>query len=244
VTAGALSVYANRADSTAARPLALVYRGPASSPGIPADTATFLRTCSQQFRVEFCGPHPEDLPVNAETLAQASLYVQPGGGDDLTTAWHAVRLYTRPLQQFIRRGGHYLGICMGGYLAATDPGFNLLPGNCNDYTTTRGAEVHNASNSVITVDWPSPGHPTLRKIFYQDGPYFWLTHGAHARMLARYTNGRIAAMVAPYGNGSVGVSGPHPEANRTWYSGLPYPGGTYDLGHTLVDAIMTPTASQ
>ncbi len=221
-----------------ARPLALVYRGPASSPGIPADTATFLRTCSQRFRVEFCGPH--DLPVTAAALGSASLYVQPGGGDDFLAAWRSVKGYTGPLREFIHRGGRYLGICMGGYLAGSGPGYNLLPGNCNDYTKTPGAEVHSERNAVITVDWPAPRRRSQRRIFYQDGPYFWLDRRGGARILARYTNDKIAAMVVPFGKGAVAVSGPHPEANRSWYelAGLPYPGSTYDLGHELVDALM------
>lgn len=229
-----------RAMPASARPLALVYRGPASSQGIPADTATFLRTCLQHFRVEFCGPHRNDLPINAATLARASLYVQPGGGDDFVGAWRSVKSYAGALREYVLGGGRYLGICMGGYLAGSGPGFNLVPGNCDDYTSTRGAEVHDARNAVITVRWPTVGRRTSRKVFYQDGPYFWLHRGVEARVLARYTNGRIAAMVVPYGDGTVGVSGPHPEANRSWYelAGLRYPGSTYDLGHELVDTVM------
>jgi hypothetical protein len=139
----------SRSTRVATRPLALVYRGRASSPGIPADTAKFLRTCSQRFRVVFCGPNPGDLPVNAATLARAALYVQPGGGNDFTAAWKSVKTYTGPLREFIHDGGRYLGICMGGYLAGSGPGYNLLPGNCDDYTQTRGAEVKTPSSPSV-----------------------------------------------------------------------------------------------
>jgi len=226
--------------ASAASPLALVYRGPASSPGIPDDTATFLATCPQRFRVAFCGPGRHDLPVESSTLAKAALFVQPGGGNDFTAAWESVRSYTHPLRDFISAGGHYLGICMGGYLAGSGPGYGLLPGNCDDYTQTRGAEVHDSRNAVITVDWPPPPDGRTRRIFYQDGPYFWLDRGARGQVLARYTNGLIAAMVVVFGAGRVGVCGPHPEANRSWFrlAELPYPGSTYDLGHQLVNAVM------
>ncbi len=229
-----------RSPSAGRSPLALVYRGPASSPGIPADTARFLRTCPQRFRIEYCGPRRHDLAINHTTLAAASLFVQPGGGNDFNAAWESVRPYTDDLREFLRAGGHYLGICMGGYLAGSGPGYDLLPGNCNDYAQTRGAQVHNARNAVITVDWPPPPHARRRKIFYQDGPYFWLNEGAQAQVLARYTNGLIAAMVVPFGSGRVAVCGPHPEANRSWYRNppLPYPGSTYDLGYQLVNTLM------
>lgn len=231
---------ATRVRPAAPRPLALVYRGPASSPGIPADTARFLLTCRQRFRVEFCGPRRGDQRVDAASLARAALFVQPGGGNDFIAAWRSVRGYEGPLRDYLRHGGRYLGICMGGYLAGSQPGFNLLPGNCDDYTKTRGAQVTDGRNAVITVDWPLLHHRSRRKVFYQDGPYFWLHRRARARVLARYSNHRIAAMVVRYGRGAVGVCGPHPEANRSWYeeAGLSYAGGTYDLGHQLVDAVM------
>ena len=231
---------AGRSATPGNRPLALVYRGPASSPGIPEDTAAFLRTCGQRFRIAFCGPSEHDSPVTDGTLAGASLFVQPGGGNDFTAAWESVKQYTPALRRFLRNGGHYLGLCMGGYLAGSGPGYDLLPGNCADYAQTRGAEVHDARNAVITVDWPPPPHSRTRKIFYQDGPYFWLSPGAHGQVLARYTNGLIAAMVTQFGRGRVAVCGPHPEANRSWFqlAGLRYPGSTYDLGHQLVSALM------
>jgi glutamine amidotransferase-like uncharacterized protein len=229
------------AGSGSGRPVALVYRGPAASPGIPEDTASFLRTCPQRFRVEFCGPRHGDLPVDAATLARATLYVQPGGGQDFTGSWSTVKGYAGPLRSFVHGGGRYLGICMGGYLAGSGPGFDLLPGNCADYTDTQGAEVQGADDAVITVRWPGAAGGPTRRIYYQDGPYFWLNRGARAHVLARYTNDRIAAMVVRFGRGTVGVIGPHPEADRSWYeeAGLRYPGSTDDLGHQLVDAIMS-----
>jgi glutamine amidotransferase-like uncharacterized protein len=141
----------------------------------------------------------------------------------------------------VHGGGRYLGICMGGYLAGSRPGYNLLTGNWADYTQTHGAEVTDARDAVISVRWPAAHRPAMRKIYYQDGPYFWLDGPAKARVLARYTNGLIAAMVVRFGDGAVGVCGPHPEANRSWYqaAGLRYPGPTDDLGRQLVDAIMT-----
>ncbi|WP_240498141.1 hypothetical protein [Williamsia sp. 1135] len=40
---------------------------------------------------------------------------------------------------------------------------------------------------------------------------------SNAEVLATYPNGIAAVMVAPYGQGKVGVSGPHPEADQSWY---------------------------
>lgn len=57
---------------------------------------------------------------------------------------------------------------------------------CDDYTQTRGAQAHDERNAVITIDWPPPPHARRRRIFYQDGPYFWLNRGVKGQVLARY----------------------------------------------------------
>jgi glutamine amidotransferase-like uncharacterized protein len=197
-----------------------------------------LRRSPLGFEVAFCGPH--DRPVDAATLSSASLYVQPGGGQDLGGAWRDVAPSAAALRRFVEGGGHYLGICMGGYLAGHQPGFALLPGDSADYTETRGATVTGDRDSVVEVDWGGRRRP----MYYQDGPYFWLDKGARATVLARYTNGRIAAMVTTFGRGGVGVCGPHPEADASWYrtAHLRAPSRlAFDLGEDLVAATMAAT---
>jgi hypothetical protein len=78
-------------------------------------------------------------------------------------------------------------------------------------------------------------------MFFQDGPVFRLESGAPATVLARYPNGEVAAVVAEFGAGRVGVVGPHPEADSSWYkNGLVNPDGIrFDLGYDLVDAVVT-----
>jgi glutamine amidotransferase-like uncharacterized protein len=97
--------------------------------------------------------------------------------------------------------------------------------------------VKNTKDTIVQVNWRSKS----RYMYFQDGPYFILNRGATGvTVLATYTNGEIAAMVAPYGKGKVGGSGPHPEADRSWYNAynLPYPGSTQDLGNDLIDMLM------
>jgi hypothetical protein len=71
------------------RPLALVYRGPASTPGCPEAVAAALRRSRWDLQVRFVGPG-EDLPLEAAVLAGAVLYAQPGGGS-LRRAYRRVR---------------------------------------------------------------------------------------------------------------------------------------------------------
>jgi glutamine amidotransferase-like uncharacterized protein len=218
-------------------PLALVYRGPAALDSCAESAAALLTSSPERFQVKYCGPE-EELPLNADTLAMAKLYVQPGGGNNLHKAWKSVRNFGDPLREWLHNGGRFLGICMGAYLAGRDPGWGLLPGDTAEYVGSPGATVNSTADTVVSVRWG--GKP--RHMYFQDGPYFVLNKGAKGTVLATYSNGVPAAVVTPYGSGHVAVVGPHPEADASWYAeyGLKNPDGVHlDLGYDLVKAAMS-----
>jgi hypothetical protein len=187
------------------------------------------RPLPARFRTAFCGPR-EDVPLTAAAMASATLYAQPGG-TDLPPAWRHMRSHADTIRRFVHDGGAYLGFCLGGYLAGRDPGFALLPGDTDEYIQSHAAEVTSLKDTVIAVRWR--GH--RRRVYFQDGPYFTIRRGARAQVLARYENGLAAAVVARSGAGRVGVVGPHPEADRGWFAGLPlHPVDARDLGVDLV----------
>jgi glutamine amidotransferase-like uncharacterized protein len=219
------------------RPLALVYRGPAGCPGCSEAVAELLHSSHWGFDVQYIGPD-EQLLLSATTLRAATLYAQPGGSGELSQAYQQLRKHTHAIRNYVASGGRYLGICMGGYLAGKTPGFQLLPGDTDQFIASRGASVRTEADTVVNVNWREQPRP----MYFQDGPSFRLDYGAtDVLVLATYTNGKIAALVAPYGKGKVGVSGPHPEATTEWYdaSHLVTPEGwNVDLGHDLIDTLM------
>ncbi|MFD9894689.1 BPL-N domain-containing protein [Amycolatopsis sp. NPDC059027] len=215
-------------------PLALVYGGPQGCPACAPAIATLLRQAPRPFRVEYVGPGTEN-PLTGAALAEAQLYVQPGGGADLDGTWRHLRDSAGLIRDWVRDGGNYLGLCFGAYLAGREPGFDLLPGDTRGYTDTPGASVPDGRDTVVRVDWQ--GKP--RHMYFQDGPAVLLDKGADATVLATYPNGTAAVVVAPYGKGRVGVSGPHPEADASWYAekGLGNPDGVqFDLAYELIEA--------
>ncbi|MEU6010790.1 BPL-N domain-containing protein [Streptomyces sp. NPDC047453] len=215
------------------RPLALVYRGPASSPGCPEAVAGLLSCGPWNLDVRFTGPD-EALPLSAELLSQALLYAQPGGGT-LDSAYRRLRRRRRAIRDFVRDGGRYLGFCLGGYLAGATPGFGLLPGDTDQYISSPGATIHEENDTLVTVTWR--GRP--RTVFFQDGPLFVLDENADATVLATYDNGAPAALVTRFGSGRVAVTGPHPEATTDWYTGHGLPvHHTLDLAMDLVESVM------
>jgi len=218
------------------RRLALVYRGPASTPGCPEAVAEALLRSRWGLDVRYVGPG-EALPLSPETLARATLFAQPGGGT-LKKAYRRLRRNAPAIREFVSSGGGYLGFCLGGYLAGETPGFGLLPGDTDRFISSPGARPDHARDGLVTLDWN--GRP--RQMFFQDGPWFDLdaTRGP-ADVLATYANGLPAAVTAPFVRGMVGVVGPHPEAPPGWYidSGLPVPHDvTADLTQDLLDRVL------
>ncbi|WP_234434028.1 BPL-N domain-containing protein [Streptomyces rimosus] len=223
------------ADVRKARPpLALVYNGPQGCTDCAPAVADLLRRAPRPFEVTYVGPGT-GKPLTAAALAAAQLYVQPGGGADLARTWRDLRDSADVVRDWIRAGGSYLGLCFGGYLAGRDPGFDLLPGDTYGYAGSPGSSVPDDRDTVVKVDWQ--GKP--RNMYFQDGPAFLLDDGADATVLATYDNGAAAVVVAPYGKGRVGVSGPHPEADASWYAAeeLRNPDGVrFDLAYELIEA--------
>ena len=216
-------------------PLALVYRGPAAKPAACSTAvATLLRSSPIGFDVRFVGPRG-DVSLTPETLADAALYAQPGGGT-LRKAYRRLRHRRSVIRDYVSGGGRYLGFCLGGYLAGATPGFGLLPGDTDQYITSAGASLRSAADTVVAVCWRGRD----RLMFFQDGPVFLLDPDPATEVLAHYDNDQPAAVITAFGAGHVAVVGPHPEATPDWFgdAGL-QPESAFDLGHDLIEAVMS-----
>ena len=217
------------------QPLALVYRGPAACDGCPEAAAALLQSSQWGFDVQYVGPQESLSIADGLKLPNAKVYVQSGGNDDVDQTYTLLQADAPAIQNFIQSGGRYLGLCMGGYLAG-NPGFNLLAndGGAGDTDEYIGSDAKTPNETVLQIQWQG----NLRSIYFQDGPYFNVSP-QKVTTLATYSNGQIAMMVAPYGQGKVGLSGPHPEAQSSWYTDIGFPPeNTVDLGHNLIDALM------
>lgn len=220
--------------SAGGRPVALVYRGPATTEGYPEAVAALLRGGPWELDVRYIGHR--SAPLTATALAKAVLYAQPGGGE-LEPAYRHLREHRRAIREFVAGGGGYLGFCLGGCMAGATPGFGLLPGDTDRYIASKRGAVTHDRGTLVDVRW----RDRPRVLFFQNGPRFLLDEGMPATVLARYPNEEIAAVVVPFGRGRVGVVGPHPEATSDWFvdAGLPVRDNA-DLGRDLVDMVLGP----
>lgn len=57
----------------------LIYRGPAACDGCPESVTALLNSSASAFHVQYAGPD-EDIDINAQSLSDVDLFVQPGGG--------------------------------------------------------------------------------------------------------------------------------------------------------------------
>jgi glutamine amidotransferase-like uncharacterized protein len=221
-------------DLSASPARAAVYRGrgAGSCDGCSEAVARLLGSSPTPFEVEFVGPD-EARQVSPETLSGMLVYAQPGGGD-VEQAWRHLSHDAETIRHWVENGGNYLGFCLGAYLAGSDPGFGLLPGTVYRYIDSPEATVSSAEYTTVETIW---GEDT-EEMYFQDGPAFELRPNAPAKVLATYSSGETAAVIASYGRGRVGVVGPHPEADLTWFD------STMDnakdavqprLGHRLIE---------
>ncbi len=196
--------------------VAAVYRGRPGCSDCAEAAAELLQRALPRLKIVYVGPR-ETQPLNREILSQAQIYVQPGGDESVREGAILMRRYASDIRYFVQQGGRYLGICMGGYLAGSNPGFELLQDSESErYVGSENSKVDDDSNTLVKMTWRNLSFP----IFFQDGPFFFFRHDPNpgTQILARYAhNQAVAAMISTYGLGKVGVIGPHPEAPEAWY---------------------------
>ena len=157
--------------------------------------------------------------VNAE-LQDLEAFVIPGGYSTFQRNALGKRGIST-LREFVQRGGKYLGICAGGYLASKDVHWEEkhypYPLELFDGT------AQGALDSI--APWPQEASVTLKltkagrqrgldekaegTFYYKGGPHFH--GGSNTTVLATYANGTAAIITRPYGNGEVILNGIHYE---------------------------------
>lgn len=196
-------------DETPDARIALVYRGPAGCAGCSETLAERLSQSPLGMDVAFIGPH-EEFPLKSSALSGVALYAQPGGGDDIRAAAQSFPAdFIRGVSGFVATGGSYLGICMGAYLAGSE-GFGFFSESVEGEVGVPDFPVEDGTDDVVAVTWGD----TLRWTYFQEGARL---PAAGAEVYARYETGDLAAACYRFGDGSVGLIGPHPEADATWF---------------------------
>ena len=210
-----------------------IYKGPAACEDCSDVVRRAIEKLGPKYKVDFVGAR-EDIDITDESLANYDIYVQPGGGQDIPKALRDIgNARVKAIRNFVHDGGHYLGLCMGAYLA--DAG-NMQPvdQDLDGEIRRPGFPVRTSEDTAVTVRW----NGREESIFFQDGPYMRPAPvDRKFRAIATYENGDIAAARYAYGNGLVVLVGPHPEADASWFDDANIPRDRMPEGDLVKDLL-------
>jgi len=132
----------------------------------------------------------------------------PGGEGD-SESWHRLlKVNKQQILNFISRGGHYLGICMGAYWAGSYY-FDILDEvDAVQYITQPNTDTRRPHAKAIDVVWN--GHP--ERMFFYDGCAL-VGDNNKFETIATYANGDAMAII----QNRIGLIGCHPESEKFWY---------------------------
>lgn len=135
------------------------------------------------------------------------LVVFPGGDGEATAFSYLLKANASAIHDFLKRGGKYLGICMGAYWADAHYFDILKQTRVVQYIKRPRADIKSSYGTTAAVQWR--GKP--ERMYFYDGPTF--LHG-NFDTIATYANGDPMAIV----QGPVGLIGCHLESQTHWYT--------------------------
>ena len=136
-----------------------------------------------------------------------SMIAFPGGFGDSETWDYLTKENRSAIKRFIRRGGRYLGICMGAYWAGSNY-FNLLDEvDAVQYITRPGTDTRRPHAKNLQVKWQGQDE----RMYFYDGCA--LVGNGQFDTVATYSNGDPMAII----QNRIGLIGCHPESEQHWY---------------------------
>jgi glutamine amidotransferase-like uncharacterized protein len=188
----------------------LLFNGTGTSPNDVAAVETILDVN----HLTYATVNSSQLDAMDEPAIRAHrLLIVPGGnfveiGNGLTPAT------TANVRHAIEHGGHYLGICAGGFFAGDSGynGLNLTSGVRFGFYSVEAQGIRKAAVPIAAA-----GVSTLEH-YWEDGPQF----SGWGDPVATYPDGTPAVVEGAVGSGWVILSGVHAEAPANWRHGMTF----------------------
>lgn len=134
------------------------------------------------------------------------LVIFPGGTGEAVAFHSQLKLNIKEIRQFIRRGGRYLGICMGAYWADEYFFGFLKHTRVVQHIKRPRALVKSSYGTCTPIDWRG----SQQFMYFYDGPTFI---GGSFETVAKYSNGDPMAII----QGKIALIGCHLESELNWY---------------------------
>ena len=178
--------------------------------------------------------------LEADFFDDVDMVCFPGGIGNASSFDYLTREHIDRIQDFVQRGGAYLGICMGAYWAGSEY-FNILKDvDAVQYLTRPGTDTRRPHAKNIAINWQ--GNPM--NMFWYDGCA--LIGNGNYNTVATYSNGDAMAII----QNRIGLIGCHPESEQHWYDSYSWMrphwhnGRHYGLLLDFVDSIISSNADK
>jgi glutamine amidotransferase-like uncharacterized protein len=145
----------------------------------------------------------------------------PGGLGDADKFKFLTKENSQRIKEFVKRGGRYLGICMGAYWAGSHY-FDILDDvDAVQYITRPNSDTRRPHAKNIAVTW----NGGTTNMFWYDGCAM-VGDNRKFKTIATYANGDNMAII----QGNIGLIGCHPESEPHWYTNYSWMKGKYHNG--------------
>jgi glutamine amidotransferase-like uncharacterized protein len=143
----------------------------------------------------------------------------PGGFGDSDSYDRLFNYNAYRVKEFVKNGGHYLGICMGAYWAGKHY-LNILDDvEVEQYIKRSNADTRRPHAKNIPIIWNGADD----SMFFYDGCAFG---PGQYDIVAKYMNDDPMAII----QGRIGLIGCHPESQLHWYESYSWMKGKYHNG--------------
>jgi len=206
------------AASTEGRADVAIYAGPG---------ADYASTLALSVSLHRCGCSLSLLDSSKDglrRLSRSARIVAFGGGWAPAAADALGESALAAVRSFVRKGGGFLGICAGAYLASSvvlwegkrsSGALSLFPGAAVGPDASL-APWPRFTLARVKLEGPFVSlAPLERSVFYWGGPSFESLPRSASVPLRYLPSGRPAAVCLPFGKGRVFLFGPHPEFDLT-----------------------------
>jgi hypothetical protein len=166
--------------------------------------------------------------VEDDFFNDVNMVAVPGGFGDSDSYDKLFKYNSERVVEFVKNGGHYLGICMGAYWAGKDY-FNILDKvDAVQYLKRPNTCTRRPHAKNMPVVWKGQ----TCNMFWYDGCALVGGDMSPYETIATYKNGDNMAII----QNRIGLIGCHPESEKFWYDSYSWMRSHYHQGlhHTLL----------
>ena len=147
-------------------------------------------------------------PLEDNFFDDVDIVLVPGGFGDAETFKQLFKNNASRVRNFVRKGGKYVGICMGAYWAGSHYLNMLQDVDAVQYLSRPGTDTRRPHAKNISITWQG----TPMNMFWYDGCAL-VGDASKFNTIATYANGDPMAII----QNNVGLIGCHPESQKHWY---------------------------